>query len=76
MLGSAAVGNSEPNDSAVRIAFDFDGVLAGDEAEQIYQADGIERFRANEVEQRATPLSPGPLHAFVTARDAPLTNAP
>ena len=67
VLGSAAVGTSEPNDHAVRIAFDFDGVLAGDEAEQIYQSAGIEEFRVSEVEQRATPLNPGPLHAFVTA---------
>lgn len=66
VLGSAAVGARELDD-AVRIAFDFDGVLASDEAEQVFQASGIEEFRLNEVAQRATPLSPGPLHAFVTA---------
>jgi 5'-nucleotidase len=48
--------------SELRIAFDFDGVIASDEAEQVYQDSGLELFQSAELEKSDEPLSPGPLH--------------
>lgn len=49
----------------LRIAFDFDGVLADDESDQIYQQHGLEGFQEHEVTNVVTPLSPGPLRDFL-----------
>ncbi|MEV6118241.1 5'-nucleotidase [Streptomyces sp. NPDC052109] len=62
------LGAAYPDDLAdreLRIAFDFDGVLAGDAAEQVYQSDGLEEFRAHEARNAATPHDPGPLRDFL-----------
>ncbi|UJR08860.1 hypothetical protein I4U23_013115 [Adineta vaga] len=48
----------------VRIAFDGDGVLFSDEAERIYQSDGLDAFRKHEYEKLDIALSEGPMHAF------------
>ncbi|WP_343636626.1 5'-nucleotidase [Roseateles sp.] len=52
----------------LRIAFDGDAVLFSDEAEQIYQRDGLDAFQAHERERKLTPLPAGPfkevLHAL------------
>ena len=52
-------------DGDLRIAFDFDGVLADDAAERIYQTDGIQRFRDHEAEHATEPHGPGPLRDFL-----------
>ncbi|WP_374778513.1 5'-nucleotidase [Streptomyces sp. NBC_01310] len=52
-------------DPELRIAFDFDGVLAGDSAERIFQDAGIDEFRAHEVRNATTPHDPGPLSEFL-----------
>ncbi|KOV65808.1 5'-nucleotidase [Streptomyces sp. MMG1121] len=52
-------------DRELRIAFDFDGVLADDAAEQVYQSGGLEEFRAHEARHAATPHDPGPLRDFL-----------
>jgi 5'-nucleotidase len=49
----------------LRIAFDFDGVLASDESEQIYRQRGLQGFHQHEVTNLVTPLSPGPLRDFL-----------
>ena len=49
----------------LRIAFDGDAVLFSDEAERIYQADGLGAFTENEIAQARTPLSGGPFKAFL-----------
>ncbi|WP_062381238.1 5'-nucleotidase [Demequina pelophila] len=46
-------------DRSLRIAFDFDAVLATDESERVYRADGIEGFTANEVAKRDVAHAPG-----------------
>ena len=51
----------DPEDKELRIAFDFDGVLADDSAEKIYQAGGIRQFYLSETENAAQPHNPGPL---------------
>ncbi|MFF3020431.1 5'-nucleotidase [Streptomyces sp. NPDC057939] len=52
-------------DPELRIAFDFDGVLAGDASERIFQNAGIDEFRAHEVRNASTPHVPGPLSGFL-----------
>ena len=65
VLGLAAV--DEQGDQDLRIAFDFDGVLADDASEQVYQTDGIEGFRSHETMNAATPHDAGPLRDFLAS---------
>lgn len=58
---------SESNDKEVRIAFDGDAVLFSDEAERIYQSDGLEAFTRHETEHALTPLPPGPFKPLLEA---------
>lgn len=57
----------DPDDLDLRIAFDFDAVLADDSAEQVYATDGIDGFRAHEVRNEAIPLPPGPMKDLLGA---------
>lgn len=56
----------DENDRELRIAFDFDGVIADDSAEQIYKAGGIELFQTTEKAYAAYPLPQGPLAGLFT----------
>ena len=40
--------NDDADDLELRVAFDFDGVVADDAAEQVFQAKGIEAFHRSE----------------------------
>ncbi len=51
----------------LRIAFDFDGVLADDASEGVMQSSGLPAFHAHEVENAELPHNPGPLQAFLAA---------
>jgi 5'-nucleotidase len=51
----------------LRIAFDGDAVIFGDESERISQEQGMEAFAKNEREQASTPLSGGPFRGFLSA---------
>jgi len=53
-------------DHELRIAFDFDGVLADDAAEKVYQESSLDLFHRHEVERSETPHSPGPLKNLFT----------
>lgn len=55
----------DDKNSDLRIAFDFDGVLADDASERIMQAEGLESFHAHESASVVAPHSPGPLHDFL-----------
>jgi 5'-nucleotidase len=57
----------DPDDGDLRIAFDFDAVLADDSAEQVYATAGIDGFRDHEVEKAAIPLPPGPMKDLLGA---------
>ena len=60
--------NALPDDGdQVRIAFDGDAVLFGDESEQIFQSQGLDAFQQHEAEMEDTPLSPGPFKGFLDA---------
>lgn len=54
-------------DSELRIAFDFDGVLADDESEAIYrESKDLDMFADFEVMKATTPHNPGPLKDLIT----------
>ena len=55
----------DPEDRELRIAFDFDGVIADDESETIFQENDISSFREHEQALVNTPHTPGPLGEFV-----------
>lgn len=57
---------SERDDDIVRVALDFDGVIASDESERVFQGGGgLSAFHENEVANRAVPLERGPLGEFL-----------
>ena len=51
----------------VRIAFDGDSVLFSDEAEKIYQAEGLSAFETHERQNADRSLPPGPFKPFLLA---------
>ncbi|HLL17611.1 MAG TPA: 5'-nucleotidase [Rubrivivax sp.] len=51
----------------LRIAFDGDAVLFSDEAERIFQDQGLAAFQSHESERVATPLAPGPFKPLLEA---------
>jgi len=58
---------AERNAGEIRIAFDGDAVLFSDEAEQIFQRDGLDTFVSHERDNRALPLAQGPLKPLLEA---------
>jgi len=48
-------------DDELRIAFDFDGVIADDESETVYQDKDLKGFYEHEKEKSHIPHNPGPL---------------
>ncbi|HWI39566.1 MAG TPA: 5'-nucleotidase, partial [Burkholderiales bacterium] len=51
----------------LRIAFDGDAVLFSDEAEQVYQRDGLAAFTQHETANALQPLPPGPFKPLLEA---------
>lgn len=51
----------------VRIAFDGDAVLFSDEAERVYQAQGLRAFQKHETDKAQQPLLAGPFKPLLTA---------
>jgi len=51
----------------LRIAFDGDAVIFGDESERVSQEQGIEAFHRHEMELADKPLSGGPFRGFLSA---------
>jgi 5'-nucleotidase len=51
----------------LRIAFDGDAVLFGDEGERVSRDEGLESFHRSETEHATEPLSVGPFRGFLTA---------
>lgn len=54
-------------DEELRIAFDGDAVLFSDEAERVFQEQGLAAFAASEKAQAREPLSGGPFKNFLAA---------
>ena len=59
--------SSPAGDEELRIAFDGDAVLFSDEAERVYQAEGLDAFSASEARAAGTPLGGGPFKNFLAA---------
>jgi 5'-nucleotidase len=51
----------------VRIAFDGDAVLFSDEAERVFQRDGLDAFTRHEAAHAHKPLPPGPFKPLLEA---------
>jgi len=69
-MGFAAghvVGHAAEDDGGadLRIAFDFDGVLADDSAERVFQSEGLEEYQDSESALADVPLSRGPMADFL-----------
>jgi 5'-nucleotidase len=57
-------------DGTLRIAFDGDAVIFGDESERISLEHGVEAFSRHEEENASLPLSGGPFRNFLAALHA------
>lgn len=69
-MGFAAghvMGHAAPDDGDMdlRIAFDFDGVLADDSAERVFQSEGLDGYQESESALAEVPLSRGPMADFL-----------
>jgi 5'-nucleotidase len=62
---SARASQEHPHE--VRIAFDGDAVLFSDEAERVYQAQGLSAFQAHEADKAQQPLLGGPFKPLLEA---------
>ena len=51
----------DESDHQLRVAFDFDGVIADDEYEAVYKSGDLASFQAHEQKKQSIPHSPGPL---------------
>jgi 5'-nucleotidase len=51
----------DEDDQELRIAFDFDGVIADDASERVYKGGSLKDFQAHETSRSHIPHSPGPL---------------
>ena len=58
---------SQANPMEVRIAFDGDAVLFSDEAEQVFQAQGLAAFQQHESDKAQQPLPDGPFKPLLAA---------
>ncbi|MBU0589241.1 MAG: 5'-nucleotidase [Gammaproteobacteria bacterium] len=58
---------SDNHPHEVRIAFDGDAVLFSDEAEQVFQAQGLSAFQQHEKDKASLPLSAGPFKPLLAA---------
>lgn len=52
---------NDDGDDELRIAFDFDGVIADDEAETVFKGGDLPEFQEHEVNKSEIPHEPGPL---------------
>jgi 5'-nucleotidase len=62
---SVHAGDAYPHE--VRIAFDGDAVLFSDEAERVYQAQGLRAFQQHEIDKATLPLPDGPFKPLLAA---------
>ncbi|RRD57693.1 5'-nucleotidase [Comamonadaceae bacterium OH2545_COT-014] len=62
---SARARDNHPHE--VRIAFDGDAVLFSDEAERVYQAQGLAAFQSHEQDKAKRPLPDGPFKPLLAA---------
>ncbi len=69
-VGAATIlpaGAAESRHDQLRIAFDGDAVIFGDESERVSREQGIEAFGIHERQRAREPLSGGPFRGFLQA---------
>jgi 5'-nucleotidase len=54
----------DESESELRIAFDFDGIIADDSAEVIFKSSGLAAFHDSEAQAASLPMPRGPLAKF------------
>ncbi|WP_082659258.1 5'-nucleotidase [Cellulomonas sp. B6] len=69
VLGRTARSEEDSDEApgALRVAFDFDGVLADLEAQKVYDREKLPGFLAHEVRHASEPHQPGPMAQLVRA---------
>ncbi|MBR2125190.1 MAG: 5'-nucleotidase [Akkermansia sp.] len=55
----------DPQTRELRIAFDFDGVIADDSSEVVYQEKGLPEYQKEEREKAQIPMMAGPLQKLI-----------
>jgi len=65
LVESVQASDAYPNE--VRIAFDGDAVLFSDEAERVFQAEGLDAFQRHESSKASLPLPEGPFKPLLAA---------
>lgn len=65
ILAHRPEGASDDSNGQVRIAFDGDAVLFGDESERLFKNEGLDAFRRNEDSNQDVPLKEGPHATFL-----------
>ncbi len=65
MVDAVLAGNRHPDE--VRIAFDGDAVLFSDQAERVFQQQGLAEFQKHEARRADEPLPAGPFKPFLAA---------
>ena len=65
LVESVHASDAYPNE--VRIAFDGDAVLFSDEAERVFQAEGLDAFQLHESSKAELPLPEGPFKPLLAA---------
>ena len=66
-VATSSVRANEKHPNEVRVAFDGDAVLFSDEAERVYEADGLSAFQQHEKDKATLPLPGGPFKPLLTA---------
>lgn len=67
LIGTAKRKELKPKEGQLKLAFDGDSVLFSDEAEKIYQRDGLDEFSRSETASAEEPLGGGPFKKFLFA---------
>jgi len=61
------VANDEDESTELRIAFDFDGVIADDQSEKVFQeSKSLDLYHESEMKRLLEPHNPGPLKDLIT----------
>jgi len=67
LIGSSGHAERKIVTNQLKLAFDGDSVLFSDEAERIYQQDGLDAFSQSELASAEEPLEGGPFKSFLFA---------
>ena len=63
----SSIEGADTHPGEVRIAFDGDAVLFGDDAERVFREQGLHAFQSHEADHATRPLPPGPFKPLLEA---------